>query len=110
MKTEQTNPINCELQGIDEEHINNQLDELNQEFSKYVLWIIDKITDLEEEENYEKAAELMKEFELKEQWVAFQFHIWKGTPIEETKEVIQATFDYVYNSMKEFKKKITNNN
>jgi GTPase involved in cell partitioning and DNA repair len=96
--------INCDIQNIDKDHINQQLDQLNQEFSEYFLWLIDNITDLEQEENYEKAAEFMKEFEAKQQWVAFQFHIWKGTPMSETKEVIQDTFNWVYNSMKEFKK------
>jgi len=97
--------INCDIQNIDKDHINQQLDQVNQEFSKYFIWLIDQITDLEQEENYEKAAELMKEYQDKKRWVAFIFHIWVGTPIEESEEVMQATFDVIYNSVKEFKKK-----
>lgn len=100
--------INCELQGIDKDHINQQLDQINEEFSEYFIWLIDQITDLEEEENYEKAAELMKEYEEKKRWIAFQFHVWKGVTFEESEEVIQKTFDFTYNSMKDFKKKIKN--
>jgi hypothetical protein len=98
--------INCNIQNIDQEDINNQLDQLNQQFSDYFIWLIDTITDLEVEEDYEKAAELMDEFGNKSNWLAFQFHVWKGTPIQETKEVVQQTFEMVYNQMKEHKKKL----
>lgn len=110
MNTKNINPVNCDIQNIDEENIDNQLDQLNSEFSEYFIWLIDNITDLEVEENYEKAAELMEEFEQKSNWLAFQFHIWKGTPIEDSKEVIRATFEMIYGQMKKHKQTLKNNN
>jgi len=100
--------INCNIQNIDEENINTQLDQLNEEFSTYFIWLIDNITDLEAEEDYEKAAELMDEYEKKANWVAFQFHIWRGTPIEESKEIMQQTFELIYGQMKSFKQTLKN--
>jgi hypothetical protein len=100
--------INCNIQNIDQENINNQLDQLNEEFSTYFIWLIDQITDLEAEEDYEKAAELMDEYEKKSNWVAFQFHIWRGTPIEESKEIMQQTFEMIYAQMKSFKQTLKN--
>lgn len=96
--------INCEIQGIDKAHIDKQLDELNAAFADFFMWTIDRITDLEIEENYEKAAEIMKEYEDKKKWVGLQFNIWAGTSFEESEKVFQDSFDYVYAQTKKFKK------